>query len=298
MKKVLYLGMIALLTTSMIVAQGKSKNELRKVKAETAEQTVEEVGKRVEKADKDLETEKKGNAYGTQKGDLSGKEFGAARSEAARQKAAIEQASESVKSSEAKIKVSNDKVKEVKEKMERERKTGRLSSEAYEEKSRRIQEIEERLKAELDIPIMHDDQHGTAIISSAGLLNALEITGKKFEDLKIELPYQVVAARVNNKIESLNYCLYRNKTIEFVDLSCESGMRVYVRSLVFVLFKSIVDLIPNGRLRVEHPVSKGYYCEITANGEKISFEQLAAIKIRMKEIIEQNIRFVSEDKPT
>lgn len=119
-----------------------------------------------------------------------------------------------------------------------------------------------------------------------------------FEDLKIELPYQVVAARVNNKIESLNYCLYRNKTIEFVDLSCESGMRVYVRSLVFVLFKAIVDLIPNGRLRVEHPVSKGYYCEITANGEKISFEQLAAIKIRMKEIIEQNIRFVSEDKPT
>lgn len=46
-------------------------------------------------------------------------------------------------------------------------------------------EIEERLKAELDIPIMHDDQHGTAIISSAGLLNALEITGKKIEDIKI-----------------------------------------------------------------------------------------------------------------
>lgn len=46
-------------------------------------------------------------------------------------------------------------------------------------------EIEERLKAELDIPIMHDDQHGTAIISSAGLLNALELVGKKIEDVKI-----------------------------------------------------------------------------------------------------------------
>jgi malate dehydrogenase (oxaloacetate-decarboxylating)(NADP+) len=46
-------------------------------------------------------------------------------------------------------------------------------------------EIEERLKAELDIPIMHDDQHGTAIISSAGLLNALDIVGKKIEDIKI-----------------------------------------------------------------------------------------------------------------
>ncbi len=45
--------------------------------------------------------------------------------------------------------------------------------------------IEERLKEELNIPLMHDDQHGTAIISSAGLLNALEIIGKKIEDLKV-----------------------------------------------------------------------------------------------------------------
>ena len=45
--------------------------------------------------------------------------------------------------------------------------------------------IEQRLKEELDIPLMHDDQHGTAIISSAGLLNALEVAGKKIEDVKI-----------------------------------------------------------------------------------------------------------------
>ena len=46
-------------------------------------------------------------------------------------------------------------------------------------------EIENRLKAELDIPVMHDDQHGTAIISAAGLINALEVAGKKIEDAKI-----------------------------------------------------------------------------------------------------------------
>ena len=45
--------------------------------------------------------------------------------------------------------------------------------------------IEQRLKEELDIPVMHDDQHGTAIISSAGLLNALEVAGKKIEDVRI-----------------------------------------------------------------------------------------------------------------
>ena len=46
-------------------------------------------------------------------------------------------------------------------------------------------EIENRLKEELDIPVMHDDQHGTAIISSAGLLNALEVAGKKIENVRI-----------------------------------------------------------------------------------------------------------------
>lgn len=46
-------------------------------------------------------------------------------------------------------------------------------------------EIEKRLKEELDIPVMHDDQHGTAIISGAGLINALQVAGKKIEDVKI-----------------------------------------------------------------------------------------------------------------
>ena len=46
-------------------------------------------------------------------------------------------------------------------------------------------EIEERLKEELSIPVMHDDQHGTAIISSAALLNALEIAGKKIEKVQV-----------------------------------------------------------------------------------------------------------------
>lgn len=46
-------------------------------------------------------------------------------------------------------------------------------------------EIERRLKAETNIPVMHDDQHGTAIITTAGLINALEISGKKAKDLKV-----------------------------------------------------------------------------------------------------------------
>lgn len=46
-------------------------------------------------------------------------------------------------------------------------------------------EIEERLKAELDIPVFHDDQHGTAVVTLAGLINAMKVTGKKLEDCKV-----------------------------------------------------------------------------------------------------------------
>ncbi|MBB3701691.1 NADP-dependent malic enzyme [Alloprevotella rava] len=46
-------------------------------------------------------------------------------------------------------------------------------------------EIERRLKDELDIPVMHDDQHGTAIISAAGMLNAVDVAGKRMEDVKV-----------------------------------------------------------------------------------------------------------------
>ena len=51
--------------------------------------------------------------------------------------------------------------------------------------SPRCFEIEERLKEELDIPVFHDDQHGTAIVSTAGILNALKIVKKEWKDLKI-----------------------------------------------------------------------------------------------------------------
>ena len=46
-------------------------------------------------------------------------------------------------------------------------------------------EIEKRLKEELSIPVMHDDQHGTAVVTLAGIINALKVTGKKFKDLKV-----------------------------------------------------------------------------------------------------------------
>ncbi|HVN57478.1 MAG TPA: malic enzyme-like NAD(P)-binding protein [Bacteroidales bacterium] len=76
-------------------------------------------------------------------------------------------------------------------------------------------EVEERLKEMLDIPVFHDDQHGTAIISAAGLLNALEITGKKIDEIKIVVNGAGAAAISCTKL----YCALgvRKENIVMVD---------------------------------------------------------------------------------
>lgn len=64
-------------------------------------------------------------------------------------------------------------------------------------------EIEERLKAELDIPVMHDDQHGTAIVTLAGLINALKVVGKNKEDIKVVVSGPGAAGTAVMKLLSL-----------------------------------------------------------------------------------------------
>lgn len=79
--------------------------------------------------------------------------------------------------------------------------------------SPRCFEIEERLKAELDIPVMHDDQHGTAIVTLAGLINACKVVGKNFSDLKIAINGVGAAGTAIAKL----LLLYGAKDIVMVD---------------------------------------------------------------------------------
>lgn len=118
-----------------------------------------------------------------------------------------------------------------------------------------------------------------------------------YHDLNINLPYQVVAARVNYKVEDLNFLVYKPKDIEFIDLSTPSGMRVYVRTLSMVMSKAVSELWPNAVLRIEHPISKGYFCELDID-TPVDKELIAALKKRMNEIIAQNKRIYTEEKQT
>ena len=111
-----------------------------------------------------------------------------------------------------------------------------------------------------------------------------------YNGFNLNIPYGPVSAKVNNKVEGLNYRAYNNKDVEFLDMLNPSGMRTYVRSLCFILCKAVEDLYPSGKILLEHPVSKGYYCDLQI-GRKVRPDDVQRIKRRMQEIVDANIPF-------
>ncbi len=111
-----------------------------------------------------------------------------------------------------------------------------------------------------------------------------------YKGFNLDLPFGPVNAKVNNKVEGLNYRFYHNKDVEFQNICTSSGMRTYVRSLCFVLCKAVEELYPQGSIMLEHPVSKGYYCRMNLD-RPIGLDDVQRIKQRMKEIIAEDIPF-------
>lgn len=114
---------------------------------------------------------------------------------------------------------------------------------------------------------------------------------------ELEHADQMVLALVNNKEESLNFEVFKPKTIEFVDLTTPVGMRAYVRTLCMVLSKAVHDLFPQAILRIEHPLSKGYYCYISNLGERmLNDDMIDTIRLRMTEIIAARIPVIAREE--
>ena len=114
---------------------------------------------------------------------------------------------------------------------------------------------------------------------------ALHSISKEFS---LGLQYEAVAARVNNEVEGLNFKVYNHKDVEFIDITSDDGMRMYVRSLTFVMMKALNDLFPGRVVRFENPISKGYYCRMDGG---IDEAQVAQVRERMREIIAEDIPF-------
>ncbi len=121
------------------------------------------------------------------------------------------------------------------------------------------------------------------------------------ERIGIELPYPVVAAHVNYKAENLDFLLYKPKDVEFLDASTASGIRCYTRTLNMILACAIHELYPQADLRVEHPISKGYYCTLQwkkDHEQALTPDMIAAIKERMQQIIREDRKIIEEEKQT
>lgn len=113
-----------------------------------------------------------------------------------------------------------------------------------------------------------------------------------FQAFELDFPFQVISAKVNNASQGLKFRVWQNRDVEFVDVRDSSGLRVYVRSLCFVLYKATQDVFPDSRLYMEHPISRGYFCNFKkADGQPATEEDVKKIEARMQEIITQDMPF-------
>lgn len=118
-----------------------------------------------------------------------------------------------------------------------------------------------------------------------------------YNGFNLAMPYGPVSAKVNNKAESLDFRVYYNKDIEFLDITSSSGMRTYVRSLFFILVKAVEELYPQGSISLEHPISKGYFCKLHID-RTIGLDDVQRIKQKMQEIIAADIPYTRTESHT
>lgn len=118
-----------------------------------------------------------------------------------------------------------------------------------------------------------------------------------YNGFNLAMPYGPVSAKVNNKVESLDFRVYYNKDIEFLDITSSSGMRTYVRSLFFILVKAVEELYPQGSISLEHPISKGYFCKLHID-RTIGLDDVQRIKQKMQEIIAADIPYTRTEGHT
>ena len=118
-----------------------------------------------------------------------------------------------------------------------------------------------------------------------------------FKQLNLTLPYPPVCAKVNNKVEGLHYRVYNAKDIEYLDISSPSGLRAYTRTLFFVLCKAVQDLYPGTTVRIDIPVSNGFYCDLNI-GRPVTEADATAVRNGMQTIIDRAIPIRRHEVPT
>ncbi len=115
------------------------------------------------------------------------------------------------------------------------------------------------------------------------------------KDLNIQSDNIICGAIVNSQVKELSFCVVKSKRIEFFDVSHTDGVRLYVRSLVFVMYAAVKEVFPRVSLRIQNGISNGLFCELQGLEREISESDIFSIQQEMKNLIQQNIPFVKKD---
>ena len=107
-----------------------------------------------------------------------------------------------------------------------------------------------------------------------------------YELLGVKMQNPPVIAHVNNKVEGMHFRLYKQKDVEFLDVTSASGLRTYTRTLFFVLCKAAHELWPGCKVWIDIPVSNGYYVGLLL-GRPVTLDDAGQLRRRMQEIIDQ-----------
>jgi uridine kinase len=108
------------------------------------------------------------------------------------------------------------------------------------------------------------------------------------ENLRELYSAPITAALVNNKLQELSYLVPDGASVEFLDLTSKEGMRIYHRSLTFLLIYATHELFPEATVKVEHSLSKGLYCEIKKD-PALSAEDVSRIEERMRQLVNSDL---------
>lgn len=111
------------------------------------------------------------------------------------------------------------------------------------------------------------------------------------------IDFRPICARVNNKTEDLQYPVFAPKQVEFLPATSASGMRVYVRSLCMMLYKAVNDLFPGATLRIEHSISRGYYCRLGGTPE-VDETVVDRLREEMRRLVKADISFERKERLT
>lgn len=114
-----------------------------------------------------------------------------------------------------------------------------------------------------------------------------------YKEVKDELTYTVLAARVNNKIERLDHRLYNDCRVELLDMRTQEANLIYQNSLCLIYLKAIEDVLGKVEVDIENAINKGLYTEIKSQ-TPVTAKDVKRIQKRMRQLVDADVPFVRE----